>query len=133
MSETVSQALVIILPIGALVVSLHFFQWRQNVAMENRLRQDIRDSEERSRNETKAVEERLTGEIKAVEERLTGEIKAVEERLTVEIKAVEERLTRRIDRTDDKVDSLIGEVGLLKGAALGIPVETVSRESAPTN
>ena len=144
MSETVSQALVIILPIGALVLSLHFFQWRQNVAIENRLRHDIRDSEGRSRNEIKAVEERLTGEIeaveehltgeiKAVEERLTGEIKAVEERLTGEIESVEERLTRRIDRTDDKVDTLIGEVGLVKGAVLGISAETASRESVTTS
>ena len=122
MSESVGQILAIILPMGALVLSLHFLQWRQSVAMENRLRRDIRDSEER-----------LRGEARELEERLTGEIKAVEERLTVEIRAVEERLTRRIERTDDKVDALTGEVGLVKGAVLGISVEIPSRESAPTN
>ena len=100
MSESVGQELAIILPIGALVLSLHFFQWRQNVAIENRLKQDRRESDERLHNE---------------------------------IVAVEERLTNRLDRTDGKVDSLIGEVGLVKGAVLGISVETASRESVPTN
>ena len=133
MSESVGQALAIILPIGALVLSLHFLQWRQSVAMENRLRQEIRESEERSRGEIRAVEERLGGEIRAVKERLGGEIRAVEERLTVEIRAVESRLSDRLDRTDDKVDALTGEVGLVKGAMLGISVETASRESVPTN
>lgn len=90
----------IIAPPLTVGLPLAIFQWRQNLAMENRLR---------------------------------TEIQSVKSDLEGDIQAVERRLTDRLNRTDDKVDRLIGEVGLVKGAILGVPNETSLREPATTS
>ena len=157
MSDVVIQSLVIIVPIGALVLGMYYFQSKQMNAIENRMREDRRESENRLRAEIKVVaesvetakselraeivasEDRLSGEIVASEDRLRAEIVAAEERLRGEIKVVAESvekgdsdLNHRMDRTDDKISQLIQDVGVVQGAVLGIPTRAGSREPEPT-
>ncbi len=101
----------IIAPPLTVGLPLAIFQWRQNLAMESRLR----------------------AEIQSVKTDLEGDIQSVKTDLEGDIQAVERRLTDRLNRTDDKVDRLIGEVGLVKGAVLGVPTETSPREPATTS
>ena len=85
----------IIAPPITVGVPLAVFQWRQNAAMEKRLREDMRESDRRLRGEIAASEDRLRGEIAAVAQsvetaksELRGEIAASEDRLRGEIAAV---------------------------------------------
>lgn len=112
----------IIAPPITVGLPLAIFQWRQNLAMENRLRAEIR-----------TVKSDLEGDIRSVKSDLEGDIKSLKSDLKSDIQAVERRLTDRLNRTDDKVDYLIGEVGLVKGAVLGVPTETSPREPVVTS
>ena len=103
-------------------IPLAVFQWRQIAALDRRLSGEI-----------KTVKEDLSDEIKTVKEDLSDEIKAVENRLNRRIDEVEERLTNRINTTDNNVIHLIGEVGLVKGAVLGISTENAPREPVAPN
>ena len=89
----------IILVVIGMGITIMAFQWRQNVAMERRLRDDAQRSETRLREDNQALE-------------------------------------IRIKTIDSDVKTLIGEVGLIKGALLGvsdeIPRPVSERESAPT-
>ena len=113
-------------------------------SVENRLRgemrtvkedlsEDIKASENRLRGEIQTVKEGLSEDIKASENRLNHRIDEVEERLNHRIDEVEERLTNRISATDNNVIHLIGEVGLVKGAVLGISAESAPREPVAPN
>ena len=90
----------IILVVIGMGITIMAFQWRQNVAMEKRLREDMQTSETRLRGDNQALE-------------------------------------RRIETIEADVKTLIGEVGLVKGALLGvsdeIPRSVSERESAPTS
>ena len=101
----------IILVVIGIGITMMVFQWRQNVAMERRLREDIRTSERRLREDIRTSERRSQGDNQALEKRL---------------------VTLEAD-----VKTLIGEVGLIKGALLGVSSETSrsvsERESAPTS
>ena len=112
----------IIAPPLTVGLPLAIFQWRQNLAMENRLRAEIQ-----------SIKTDLEGDIQSVKTDLEGDIKSLKSDLEGNIQAVERRLTDRLNRTDDKVDRLIGEVGLVKGAVLGVPTETSPREPATTS
>ena len=94
----------------AWAITIMGFQWRQNVAMERRLREDSRELESRLREESQGLESRLRGDIQTLE--------------------------RRLETTDADVKTLIGEVGLIKGALLGVSDEVTrslsDRESALT-
>ena len=112
---------------------LAVFQWRQNAALEKRLTANAESVENRLRGDIQTVKDDLSDEIKAVENRLNRRIDEVEERLTSRIDEVEERLTSRINTTDNNVIHLIGEVGLVKGAVLGISAEGAPREPVSPN
>ena len=154
MSDIVIQSLVIIVPIGALVLGLYYFQSRQMIAMETRLRGDMRDSETRLREDMRDLETRLRGEITAVAQtvetaksELRGEITAVAQSVEMakselrgEIAAVarlvekgDSNLGHRLDRMDDKISRLIQDVGVVQGAVLGVSVEAGTREPAVTD
>ena len=126
----------LLVAILAMGITIMGFQWRQNAAMERWLREDSRELERRLREDSRELERRLREDINSVAEsvesakiELRSEIKAVEERLVGRIKTVEGRL----DITDSDVKILIGEVGLVKGAVLGVSAETNPREPAATN
>ena len=114
-------------------IPLAVFQWRQIAALDRRLSGEIKTAKEDLSDEIKTVKEDLSDEIKAVENRLNRRIDEVEERLTNRIDEVEERLTNRINTTDNNVIHLIGEVGLVKGAVLGISTENAPREPVAPN
>lgn len=140
----VSPNLTIILTVIGVGIAVMAFQWRQNVAMENRLREDRMESENRLRGEIAAVaqsvetaEDRLRGEITAAEDRLRGEITAAEDRLRGEITAAKSELrgeianvSRRLERNDDNVRRLIQDVGVVQGAVLGVSIERETQEPA---
>ena len=100
----------IILVVIGMGITIMGFQWRQNVAMEKRLREDSKASEKRLREDNEASERRLREDNRTLE--------------------------RRLETTNADVKTLIGEVGLIKGALLGVSSEISSslseRESAPT-
>ena len=134
----------IIAPPFTVGLPLAIFQWRQNLAMENRLRAEIKSVKVDLEGDIKSVKSDLEGDIKSVKSDLEGDIQSiksdlegsiqsVKSDLEGDIQAVERRLTDRLNRTDDKVDYLIGEVGLVKGAVLGVPTETSPREPATTS
>ena len=104
-------------------VPLAIFQWRQNAALDRRHSNEIKTVKEDLSDEIKASENRLNRRIDDLEDRLSADIKAVENRLNRRIDEVEERLTTRINTADNNVIHLIGEVGLVKGAVLGISTE----------
>ncbi len=118
MSDVVIQGLVNILPVAALVLGVYYFLTKQMNAIENRMREDRRESENRLRAEIKAVAEsvetaksELRAEIAAAEERLRGEIKVVAEsvetaksELRGEIVAAEERLRGEIKVVAESVE-----------------------------
>ena len=114
-------------------IPLAIFQWRQNTALEKRLTANIESVENRLRTEIQTVKSDLGTEIQTVKSDLGTEIKAVENRLNHRIDEVEERLTKRISATDNNVIHLIGEVGLVKGAVLGISTEGTPREPVTPN
>ncbi|MCY4652470.1 MAG: hypothetical protein OXC95_04815 [Dehalococcoidia bacterium] len=114
-------------------VPLAIFQWRQNAALDRRLSNEIKTVKEDLSDEIKASENRLNRRIDDVEDRLSADIKAVENRFNRRIDEVEERLTTRINTTDNNVIHLIGEVGLVKGAVLGISTEGAPREPVTPN
>ena len=108
----------IILVVIGMGITIMAFQWRQNVAMEKRLRGDNQALERR----IETTESRLRRDNQELEERLRGDNQALE---------------RRIETIEADVKTLIGEVGLVKGALLGvsdeIPRPVSERESAPTS
>ena len=125
MSEVVIQSLVIIIPTIALILGLYYFLTKQMNAMEDRLREDRRDSENRLRAEIKVV----AVSVETAKSELRAEIAAL-------AKAVEKGdsdINHRIDRMDDKISHLIQDVGVVQGAVLGVSVEAGSRESAVTS
>ena len=124
-----------ILTIIAVGVAVMVFQWRQNAAMERRLREDRMESEKRLHSEITTVAQsvetaksELRGEITAAEDRLRGEITAAKSELRGEIAAV----ARRLERNDDNVRRLIQDVGVVQGAVLGVSIEREPREPAAT-
>lgn len=141
-SDVVIQSLATIIPTIALIMGLYYFLTKQMNAMEDRLRDDIRDVDDRLRADIKTVSDsvetaksELRGEIATAKSELRAEIVAAEERLRGEIKMVAESvekgnsdLSHRIDRMDDKVSRLIQDVGVVQGAVLGVSVETAPRE-----
>ena len=125
----------IIAPPLTVGLPLAIFQWRQNLAMENRLRAEIKAVAE----SLEGTERELEGDIRDAEGRLNGRIDRLDDRIDrlddkVErlIGESEGRLNGRIDRLDDKVEHLIGDVGLVKGAVLGLSAESGAREPAAT-
>jgi CRISPR/Cas system-associated protein Csm6 len=86
LSNVVIQSLVIIVPIGALVLGMYYFQSKQMNAMKNRLREDTRDLENRLREDIRESEDRLRGEIKVVAE----SVETAKSELRAEIKVVAE-------------------------------------------
>lgn len=119
------------------------FQWRQNVAMERRLREDMRTSERRLREDMRTSERRLREDSQGLEARLQEDSQGLEARLREDSHGLEARLRedsrtleRRLETTNADVKTLIGEVGLIKGALLGVSDEISmslrERESAPT-
>ena len=158
MSDTVIQSLLIIIPIGALILGLHYFHTKQMNALENRLREDIKDVDNRLRADIKTVADsvetaksELRDEIATAKSELRDEIATAKSELRTEIatakselraeianlaKTVEKGnsdLSHRMDRTDDKVGRLIQDVGVVQGAVLGVSVEAVPREPATTS
>ncbi len=141
----------IIAPPLTVGLPLAIFQWRQNLAMESRLRTEIKavaESIDRTKRELEgdieAVEKRLNDRIDRLDdkvERLVGESEArLNERLNRSDDKVERlvgeseaRLNSRIDRSDDKIDRLIGDVGLVKGAVIGLSAESGAREPVATS
>ena len=106
------------------IITLHMFQVRTS-------RQDMMEMERRLSDDAKEREVRLTGGIEAVESKLTGEIKAVESRLSGEIKAVESRLVRKFESVEGKLDTLVREVGEVRGA-VGVLIADRQREPVET-
>ncbi len=95
MNEVVIQSLVIIIPIGALILGTYYFQSKQAAAMENRLREDMRDMEGRLRGEIKEVAE----SVETAKSELRAEIAA----LARSVEKGDSDLSHRMDRTDDKL------------------------------
>ena len=144
----------IILVVIGMGITIMGFQWRQNVAMERRLREDMRTSETRLRGDMQTSETRLREDSEVMERRLREDMRTSETRLrgdmqTLEIRLREDNqeleahlrednqaLERRVETIEADVKTLIGEVGLIKGALLGvsdeIPRSVSERESAPT-
>ena len=118
----------IILVIIGMGITIMGFQWRQNVAMERRLRMDMQTSERRLREDMQTSERHLREDNQTLERRL----EMTESRLREDNQALE----RRVETIESDVKTLIGEVGLIKGALLGvsdeIPRPVSERESAPT-
>ena len=112
--------------------------------LEGRLREEIRESEDRLREDAKSLEGRLREEIRESEDRLREDARATEGRLRGEIQVVaksvervEINLSHRLDRTDDtddKVNFLTQDIGVVQGALIGVSTETMtSREPALPN
>ena len=122
----------IILVVIGMGITIMGFQWRQNVAMERRLRRDAEILERRLREDSQGLETRLREDIEASERRLREDSETLERRLREDNRTLE----RRLETTDADVKTLIREVGLIKGALLGvsdeIPSSVSERESAPT-
>ena len=131
------QSLVIIVPIGALILGMYYFQSKQAAAMENRLREDARDLENRLRGDMRESEDRLRDEIRAVAklvETAKSELRAEIAALARSVEKGDSDLSHRMDRNDDKISRLIQDVGVVQGAVLGVSVEAVPREQpAGTN
>ncbi len=125
MSDVVIQSLIIIVPIGALFLGLYYFLWRQMIAMETRLREDIRDSENRLRAEIRVV----VDSVETAKTELRAEIAA----LARSVEKGDSNLSHRLDRMDDKVSRLIQDVGVVQGAVLGVSVDAGTREPAVTD
>ena len=133
----------IVLVVIGMGITIMGFQWRQNVAMEKRLREDSQELERRLRGDSQELEKRLRGDSQGLESRLRENIRTLEMRLQEDNQASESRLRgdiqtleRRLETTDADVKTLIGEVGLIKGALLGVSDEVTrslsERESALT-
>ena len=116
----------------AMGIVIMIFQWRQNVALEKRLREDAKELREDLR-ELRGDFRDLENRFGESEERLRADSKEMEERLIERINTVETRLNRRHDSTDADIKTLIGEVGLVKGAVIGISVETSTGEPVATS
>ena len=124
MSDVVIQSLVNLVPVAALVLGLYYFLTKQMNTMENRLREDSRESENRLRAETAVVAQsvetaksELRTEIVSVEERLRSEIKVVAEsvetaksELRAEIVSAEERLRSEIKVVAESVETAKSEL-----------------------
>ena len=111
----------IILVVIGMGITIMGFQWRQNVAMERRLREDNRTLERRLREDNRTLETRMREDDQELEARLREDNRTLE---------------RRLETIDADVKTLICEVGLIKGALLGVSDEISrslsERESAPT-
>ena len=81
MSEVIIQSLVIIIPTIALILGLYYFLTKQMNAMEDRLREDRRDSENRLRAEIKVVAD----SVENAKSELRGEIATAKSELRAEI------------------------------------------------
>lgn len=125
MSDVVIQSLVIIIPTIALILGLYYFLTKQMNAMEDRLREDRRDSESRLRAEIKVV----AVSVETAKSELRGEIS----NLARAVEKGDSDLSHRMDRMDDKISRLIQDVGVVQGAVLGVSVEAGSREPAATS
>ena len=156
MTDAVIQSLGIIVPMVALFLGLYYFLTKQMNAMENRLREDNRGTENRLRAEIKEVAEsvettksELRAEIAVVAQsvetaksELRAEIAVVAQsvetaksELRTEIRDLarlmekgDSDLSHRMDRMDDKISRLIQDVGVVQGAVLGVSVEAVPIE-----
>lgn len=120
MSPIVIQNLGIIIPTAALVLGLYYFLTKQMNAMENHLREDMRDSENRLRAEIAVVDKSV--------ETAKSELRAEIADLARLMEKGNSNLSHRMDRTDDKLSRLIQDVGVVQGAVLGVSVEAVPRE-----
>ena len=121
----------IVLVVIGMGITIMGFQWRQNVAMERRLRRDSETLERRLREDMQGLEGRLREDSQGLEGRLREDSHGLEGRLREDMRTLE----RRLETTDADVKTLIGEVGLIKGALLGvsddIPRTSSERESVP--
>ena len=137
MNEVVIQSLVIIVPIGALILGMYYFQSKQAAAMENRLREDAKDSENRLRGEIKEVAESVEiakSELRTEIRELARLMEKGDSELAESVETAKSELSHRMDRMDDKISRLIQDVGVVQGAVLGVSVEAVPREQpAGTN
>ena len=145
MSEVVIQSLAIIIPIAALVLGLHYFHTKQMNALEDRLRDDIKDVDNRLRADIRELarlmekgDSELADSVENARSELRGEIATAKSELRGEIVAVAQsvettrsELNHRLDRTDDKISRLIQDVGVVQGALLGVSVGEGSREQEP--
>ncbi len=155
----------IVLVVIGMGITIMGFQWRQNVAMEKRLREDSQELERRLRGDSQELEKRLREDSQGLESRLREDNRTLETRLQEDSQGLESRLRenirtlemrlqednqasesrlrgdiqtleRRLETTDADVKTLIGEVGLIKGALLGVSDEVTrslsERESALT-
>ncbi len=122
----------IILVVIGMGITIMGFQWRQNVAMERRLREDNRTLERRLREDNRTLERRLREDNRTLETRMREDDQELEARLREDNRTLE----RRLETIDADVKTLICEVGLIKGALLGVSDEISrslsERESAPT-
>ena len=108
MSDVVIQGLVNIVPVAALVLGVYYFLTKQMNAIEDRMREDRRESENRLRAEIKVVAE----SVETAKSELRAEIVASEDRLRAEIVASEDRLRseiRELARLMEKGDSELAE------------------------
>ena len=73
MNDVLTQSLATIIPTIALILGLYYFQSKQSAAMENRLREDIRDVKSELRAEIKEVSD----SVETAKSELRAEIKEV--------------------------------------------------------
>ena len=73
-------------------ITIMGFQWRQNVAMERRLREDMRTSERRLREDSQGLESRLREDSRTLETRLQEDSQGLESRLREDNRTLEIRL-----------------------------------------
>ena len=120
----ISPNLTTILTVIAVGVAVMVFQWRQNAAMEKRLREDRIESVKLLRSEIAAVAQsvetaksELRGEIVAAEDRLRGEIAVVAQSIETakselrgEITATEDRLRGEITAVAQSVETAKSEL-----------------------
>ena len=131
MSDVVIQSLVIIIPTIALILGLYYFLTKQMNAMEDRLREDGRDSESRLRIEIKEVAESVEtakSELRAEVRDLASMVEKGDSDLARIVEKGDSDLSHRMDRMDDKISRLIQDVGVVQGAVLGVSVEATPRE-----
>ena len=136
MSEVIIQGLVIIIPTIALILGLYYFLTKQMNAMEDRLREDRRDSENRLRAEIKEVAESVEtakSELRTEIRELARLMEKGDSELAESVETAKSELNHRMDRMDDKISRLIQDVGVVQGAVLGVSVEAGSREPAATS
>ena len=123
MSDIAIQSLVNIVPVAALVLGLYYFLTKQMNAIEDRMREDRRESENRLRAEIKVVAE----SVETAKSELRAEIVASEDRLRSEIR----ELARLMEKGDSELaESVETAKSELRGeiAAVAQSVETAKSE-----